>query len=96
MPHTLSFDWKYLVSSTGRGPPAVQCTLQTTLYSGLTVQSWTRRASVGGQGSVKETFDANASGGTVAISFECEGDAGTAVVKAGAVVDNVQYSGVVA
>ncbi|OSS53580.1 hypothetical protein B5807_00185 [Epicoccum nigrum] len=94
--HTLSYDWSYLVSSTGRGPPNVQCTLKTTLYSGFTVQSWTRRASAGGKGHVSETFDANTSGGTVAINFECTGDAGTAVVNAGVAIDNVEYTGTVA
>lgn len=60
------------------------------------MQSWTRRASIGGSGSVKETFDANTSGGTVTIKFECAGDAGTAVVNAGVAIDNVQYSGTLA
>jgi hypothetical protein len=94
--HTLSYDWSYLVSSTGRGPPNVQCTLKTTLYNGFTIQSWTRRAATGGKGRVSETFDANASGGTVAINFECAGNAGSAVVNAGVAIDNVEYTGTVA
>ncbi|KAJ8106961.1 hypothetical protein OPT61_g9192 [Boeremia exigua] len=92
-PHSLSFDWNYLVSSTGRGPPLVQCTLQTSLYSGMTVQSWTRRASAGGSGSVQETFTTGSSAGTVTIAFECAGDAGTAEVNAGVAIDNVKWSG---
>ena len=45
---------------------------------------------------MKETFDANTSGGTVTIKFECAGDAGTAKVNAGVAIDNVQYTGTLA
>lgn len=83
------------MSSTGRGPPSIQCTLKTSLYSGMTVQSWTRRASAGGSGFVQETFTTGGSGGTVTIAFECAGDAGTAKVDAGVAIDNVKWSGVV-
>lgn len=95
-PQSLSFDWSYLVSSTGRGPPSIECTLQTSLFSGMTVQSWTRRASAGGSGSVQETFTTGTSGGTVTIAFECAGDAGSAKVNAGVAIDNVKWSGTVA
>ncbi|KAF1922455.1 uncharacterized protein M421DRAFT_78155 [Didymella exigua CBS 183.55] len=94
-PQSLSFDWNYLVSSTGRGPPSIQCTLQTNVFSGMTVQGWTRRASAGGSGSVQESFTTGAPGGTVTIAFGCTGDAGTAKVDAGVAIDNVRWSGTV-
>lgn len=54
------------------------------------MQSWTRRASDGGSGSVQETFTTGTSGGTVTINFECAGDAGSAKVNARVAIDDIK------
>lgn len=91
---SLSFDWKLLTIRGGRGPPQFTCTLKTSLYSGMTVQSWTRKAIAGGAGTVQETFVTGTSGGDILIEFECAGDG--SVFNSGVAIDNVKWSGTVA
>jgi len=84
---TISFDWQYLVITTGRGPPSTVCTL-TAKFGGYAVASWSRPGSQGGKGHVESTFSMNVGAGDLTFDFSCT----STDYRAGALVDNVRFT----
>lgn len=89
---TISFDWKYMVSSRSRGPPSTKCTLAVTLSNGfITPASWTYPGTQGGGGHVETTFGLGIGGGDMTFTFSCTDLSST--FQGGALIDNVKFSG---
>ncbi|KAL8399557.1 hypothetical protein RB594_000084 [Gaeumannomyces avenae] len=84
---TISYDWAFMVTVRGRGPPSAACSMVVSWGMYSVVSSWTRPAASGGEGREMATLRTGGGLGDLKITFSCSS---TTNIVATAVLDNVE------